>query len=81
MNLDNFTTVLVALVPSLTAVMTIVGGIIKVIQLNKKNQAQNNKMLEEKLIKMEKSFNDTAIIKTKIESIEKYLLDHKAGKR
>lgn len=80
MNLDTFTTILVAIIPALTAVATIVGGLIKIASMLKKNTKDTTDKLEAKTDKMEKSFDDIAMLKTKINSIEKYLVDKERKK-
>lgn len=75
MNLDTFTTVLIAIVPALTAVATIVGGLVKIGGMLKKNTKDTTDRLEAKTNKMEKSFDDIAVLKAKINSIEKYLVE------
>ena len=80
MNLDTFTTILVSIVPALTAVATIIGGLIKIASMLKKNTKDTADKIEDKTSKLEKSFDDIAMLKTKINSIEKYLVDKERKK-
>lgn len=81
MSLDTVTTILVAVAPAVTAAVTIIGGIIKIKSMFKKEETKRLAELEKKTAKMEKSFDDIAILKTKIESIEKHLLNEKERKK
>ena len=81
MSLDTITTILVAVAPAVTAAVTIIGGIIKIKSMFKKEETKRLAELERKTAKMEKSFDDIAILKTKIESIEKHLLNEKERKK
>lgn len=81
MSLDTVTTILVAVAPAVTAAVTIIGGIIKIKSMFKKEETKRLAELERKTAKMEKSFDDIAILKTKIESIEKHLLNEKERKK
>lgn len=79
MSLDTVTIILIAVAPAVTAAATIIGGIIKIISMFKKEEEKRLAELERKTAKMEKSFDDIAILKTKTESIEKHLLNKKKG--
>lgn len=81
MILDTVTTVLVAVAPAVTVAVTITGGITKIKSMFKKEEEKRLAELERKTAKMEKSFDDIAIIKTKTESIEKHLLNEKERKK
>lgn len=81
MSLDTVTTILVAVAPAVTAAVTIIGGIIKIKSMFKKEEEKRLAELERKTAKMEKSFDDIAILKTKIESIERHLLNEKERKK
>lgn len=81
MSLDTVTTILVAVAPAVTAAATIIGGIIKIKSMFKKEETKRLAELEKKTAKMEKSFDDIAILKTKTESIEKHLLSEKERKK
>lgn len=75
MNLDIWTTVLVAIVPALTAMCTIIGAIIKIINLIKQLKKESNTELDKSNAKMLKAYDNIAKINAKISSIEKHLLE------
>lgn len=81
MELDTITTVLVAIVPSLSAVIAIVSGLVSIVrQFKKLSKEQKNETILELTKhedKLKKAYDDLAILKTKITSIEKYLVDKK----
>lgn len=75
MNLDIWTTVLVAIVPAFTAMCTIIGAIIKIINLIKQLKKESNEELDNANAKMLKAYDNIAKINAKISSIEKHLLE------
>lgn len=75
MNLDIWTTVLVAIVPALTAMCTIIGAIIKIMNLIKQLKKESNIELDKSNAKMLKAYDNIAKINTKLTSIEKHLLE------
>ena len=75
MNLDIWTTVLVAIVPAFTAMCTIIGAIIKIINLIKQLKKESNEELDKANTKMLKAYDNIAKINAKISSIEKHLLE------
>ena len=75
MNLDIWTTVLVAIVPAFTAMCTIIGAIIKIINLIKQLKKESNEELDKANAKMLKAYDNIAKINAKISSIEKHLLE------
>ena len=77
MNIETVTTILIAIAPALASIAAIVGGIVKMAAMLKKSNEENTASLEAKTDKMEKAFKDMAILKTKVESIEMYLLENK----
>ena len=77
MNVETVTTVLIAAAPALAAIAAIVGGIVKMTAMLRRSNEENTASLEAKTNKMEKAFKDMAILKTKVESIEMYLLENK----
>ena len=77
MNLDTFTTILVAIVPALTAFATMLGCVIKIINLTKGSQKKSEEQIEKKTLKMEKSFNDIAKIEARLKTIEDYIIEEK----
>ena len=81
MNIETVTTILIAIAPALASIAAIVGGIVKMAAMLKKSNEENTASLEPKTDKMEKAFKDMAILKTKVESVEKYLLENKGAGR
>ena len=81
MNIETVTTILIAIAPALASIAAIVGGIVKMAAMLKKSNEENTASLEAKTDKMEKAFKEMAILKTKIESVEKYLLENKGAGR
>lgn len=77
MELNTLTTVLVAVVPSLSAIIAIAGGLGAIINLFKKIvtklKDENEKVLKESNNKLLRAYDDIAILKNKILSIEKHL--------
>ena len=47
----------------------------------RRSNEENTASLEAKTDKMEKAFKDMAVLKTKVESVEKYLLENKEARR
>ena len=81
MNLETVPTILIAIAPALASIAAIVGGIVKMAAMLKKSNEENTASHEAKTDKMEKAFKDMAILKTKVESVEKYLLENKGAGR
>ena len=81
MNLETVTTILIAIAPALASIAAIVGGRVKMTAMLKRSNEENTASLEAKTDKMEKAFNDMAVLKTKVESVEKYLLENKGAGR
>lgn len=84
MELNTLTTILVACVPSISAVLAILADkIASRFSLKKwfSNQEDKSiKRLEKVSSKLEKAYDDLAILKTKIASIEKYLVEKQKKK-
>lgn len=81
MNIETVTTILIAIAPALASIAAIVGGIVKMTAMLRRSNEENTASLEAKTDKMEKAFKDMAILKTKVESVEKYLLENKGAGR
>ncbi len=77
MNVDTITTLLVAIAPALASIATIICGIVKMTAMLKKSNEETTANIESKTDKMEKAFKDMATLKTKVESVERYLLENK----
>lgn len=76
-NLDTLTTILIALAPTITAIASIVTGIAYIVKIFKKVKIDVAENVGTVKAKTEKSSEDIALIKTKITSIEKHLLEEK----
>ena len=76
-NLDTLTTILIALAPTITAIASLVTGIAYIVKLFKNVKIVVAENVGKVKDKTEKSSEDIALIKTKIASIEKYLLEEK----
>lgn len=76
-NLDTLTTILIALASTITAIASLVIGIAYIVKLFKKVKIDVAENVGKVKDKTEKSSEDIALIKTKIASIEKYLLEEK----
>lgn len=77
MNLETVTTILIAIAPALASIAAIVGGIVKMTSMLKRSNEETTANIESKTDKMEKAFKDMATLKTKVESVERYLLENK----
>lgn len=77
MNINTIAQILVMIAPSLSAVATIIGGIIWFAKHAKKSTTKSVDAIKDK---QEQEAKDIAIIKSKITSMEKYLLDKKERK-
>lgn len=79
MDLDTVATVLVACVPSLSAIITIITGFVAMVkQFKKDKQAELEEItakLQTELEKQGKTREDIALIKAKLTSIENYIAE------
>ena len=75
MNLDIWTTVLVAIVPALSAVLAIIAGVLKFINEMKKFKKESDTELDKSNAKMLRAYDNIAKINAKLTSIEKHLLE------
>lgn len=73
MDLNTTTTLLLALAPAISAILTILGGLFAIVKHFKKIISKKDKDLEISNNKLAKAYDDIAIMKTKIASIEKHL--------
>lgn len=76
-NLDTLTTILIALAPTIMAIASLATGIAYIVKLFKKVITAVAEIIGTVKDKTEKSSEEIAIIKTKIASIEKHLLEEK----
>lgn len=80
MAIETISTILIAAAPAISAVLVILGGIIKIVRVCKKTVAsasENNQAAIEKLDNLEKQ---VGLLKTKLTSLEKCILKDKEKK-
>lgn len=80
-NLDTLTTILIAFAPTVIAIASLVTGIAYIVKLFNKITIVVAEIIGSVNDKTEKSSEDIALIKTKIASIEKHLLEEKNKRR
>lgn len=81
MELETWTTLLIAIAPAFTAVCAIIGGCLAVVNKFKKITEKANDKSREANEKLIKAYNDLAVLKTKVESIERYLVEKKEKRK
>lgn len=77
MNIDIITTALVAIAPAFSAIITIITSILVLNKKIKEYKDNADTKIIESNKRALKSYNDIAILKTKMESMEKYLIEKK----
>ena len=80
MDLTVLETTLVAIAPAFSSVITILGSLIYIKKLIKKLKAESNEDLVNAESKLAKAYNDIAIMKAKLESLEKIAIKYKEKK-
>ena len=80
MTLDTLTSILVLIAPALASIMAIVAGFLNVVKVIKGFKSDSDKRIENFELKNKKAYDDIATVKTKLASIEQYLMD-KEGKK
>ena len=75
-NLDTFTTILVAIAPALSAIVTIIAGVVNI--RNKVNSTMSNNIKQVEQINSQSAY-DISIIKSKLASIENQMSKLKKG--
>ena len=75
MELTTLSTILVAVAPAISAVLTILVSALKVCSTIKKIKKESDNKLLESNARLEKAYDNIAIIQTKLASIEKYLVE------
>lgn len=80
MDLTTLQTVLIAIAPSVSAILTMIGGIIFTVGKIKAFSKDSDKKLVESETKLQKAYKDIAIIKAKCESMEKMMIEEKEKK-
>lgn len=71
-DLDTFTTLLIAIAPAVSSILTVIGGFIAI---SKKASNKISKTEEEANRKVSQTQRDISVIKSKLSSIETYLQD------
>ena len=74
MDLDTVTTLLIAIAPAVSAVLTIVGGFVAITKQSKKKVSAVEEEARQKVSQTQK---DISVIKSKLASIENILADEK----
>lgn len=74
MELTTLSTILVAVAPAISAVLTIVVSALKVCSTIKKIKKESDNKLLESNARLEKAYDNIAIMQAKLASIEKYLV-------
>lgn len=80
MDFTTLQTVLIAVAPSVSAIITMIGGIIYTVRKIKALSKKSDKALLESETKLQKAYKDIAIIKAKCESMEKIMIEEKEKK-
>ena len=75
MELTTLSTILVAVAPAISAVLTILVAALKVRSTIKKIKKESDNKLLESNARLEKAYDNIAIMQTKLASIEKYLVE------
>lgn len=76
-DLETYTTVLIALAPALTAIVSIIVGVVKMVKeiraAKKENQNENKKLTDS----LKKTVEDIGVIKSRMTEIEKAIVEEK----
>ena len=75
MDLTTVETLLIAIAPSVSAVLTILGGLIYMVRKNKSLAIDADAKVLKAESRLEKAYKDIAIIKAKCESMEKMMIE------
>lgn len=81
MELNTWTTMLVAIVPALSAVLTILAGVLKIANIVKNLNNKHNEQESLTTTKLVKNCDNIAKINARLTSIEKYLIEEKEQKK
>lgn len=81
MTLDTLTSILVLIAPALASIMAIIAGFLNVVKVVKGFKNDSDKRIDNFELKNKKAYDDIATVKTKLASIEQYLMDNKEGKK
>lgn len=77
MDLTTVETILIAIAPSVSAILTMIGGIVFMFRKIKATVTASDLKVQKSESKLEKAYKDIAIIKAKCESMEKTLIEQK----
>lgn len=80
MDLTTIETVLVACAPAIASVITIIGSVINIHTKIKKMKTESDSELLKAETKLQKAYTDIAVIKAKLESLEKLAIKNKEKK-
>lgn len=76
-DLETYSTVLIALAPALTAIISIIVGVVKMVKeiraAKKENQNENKKLTDS----LKKTVEDIGVIKSRMTEIEKAIVEEK----
>ena len=81
MELTTLSTILVAVAPAISAVLTILVAALKVCSTIKKIKKESDNKLLESNARLEKAYDNIAIMQSKLASIEKYLVQKEDKKK
>lgn len=81
MELNTWTTVLIAIAPAISAIITILAGLLKISNIIKKLNRNHNEQEKKANAKLIKNCDDIAKINARLTSIEKYLLEEKENRK
>ena len=81
MEIDTITTVLIALCPTITAVITAIIGFLSLIRTIKSLRNSNNETVIRSNQNVERMDRKLSLLNTKIASIEQYLLEQKEKRK
>ena len=79
--MDTLSTILIAIAPSLSAIITVIAGVIKNSMMVKKVNENTKIIVTNATKKLEQAYKDIAILKSKIASIEKIMIEEKEKKK
>ena len=76
-NIDTLSTILISIAPSLSAIITVIAGVIKNSMMVKKVNENTEIIVTNATKKLEQAYKDIAVLKSKIASIEKIMIAEK----
>lgn len=80
MDISKVAEILIMIAPAISAVLTIIGCCVAIFAKLKSIVKNKDKEIDNANQKLQKAYGDIATLKTKIVSIEKYLVEKKEGK-